>query len=37
MKSIFIIAVFVGLTGCAGLSINADITYRSDVPLGGRK
>jgi hypothetical protein len=27
------------LTGCAGLSVNFDasITYRSDVPLGGRK
>lgn len=25
------------LSGCAGLSINADISYRSDVPVGSRK
>lgn len=36
----FVIAVTLSLlTGCAGLSINFDaaITYRSDVPVGGRK
>ncbi len=27
------------LSGCAGLSVNFDVqaSYRSDVPLGGRK
>ncbi len=36
--SLAIVTVAV-LSGCAGLSINFDasITYRSDVPLGGRK
>ena len=33
-----IVAACVLLSGCAGLSVNADvtITYRSDVPVGTR-
>jgi hypothetical protein len=33
------LAIAALLTGCAGLSVNFDatITYRSDVPIGGRK
>lgn len=37
-KSIIALALLSCLTGCAGLSVNFDaaITYRSDVPVGGR-
>ena len=39
MKTILIIVATVMLAGCAGLSVNfdANISYRSDVPLGSRK
>jgi uncharacterized protein YceK len=36
-KSLVALAVVAMLSGCAGLSINADISYRSDVPVGSRK
>ncbi len=38
MKRILLIALALALSGCAGLSVNADvtITYRSDVPVGTR-
>lgn len=39
MKRIVAITLAALLSGCAGLSVNADIgiTYRSDVPIGERK
>lgn len=38
MKRITIIVLSAMLAGCAGLSVNfdANVTYRSDVPIGGR-
>lgn len=38
MKKTLIALAVILLTGCAGLSVNADLvlTYRSDVPLGQR-
>ena len=38
MKRIAIILAALVLSGCAGLSVNFDaqITYRSDVPVGTR-
>lgn len=34
-----LLALTLALTGCAGLSVNFDIgiSYRSDVPIQGRK
>lgn len=38
-KTLIALAATVALSGCAGLSVNFDaaISYRSDVPYGGRK
>jgi hypothetical protein len=35
MKLVTILAAVL-LSGCAGLSVNFDASYRSDVPLGQR-
>lgn len=39
MKFAIAAFLFLGLSGCAGLSVNFDatMTYRSDVPMGTRK